>query len=173
MTPAYTMTAFERTSLTGTLGAIGVRALDSILGKMRAGGNPKRNDVLTFARALHDNEIVDFGDWPEFRPAPCAEYIPNGRIGGLDLAKGCYTFGEVFRLAAEDIAKTGRGNFVRAELGRGKTARDVIRDLYGVAMPDPGPGCGHRPELETRTLLRAIQEPEAKFSKGRTPRPLR
>jgi hypothetical protein len=167
MTPAYTMTAFERSSLTGTLGAIGVRALDSILGKMRAGGKPKRNDVLTFARALHENDVVDFGDWPEFQPAPCAECIPNGRIGGLDLSKGCYTFWEVFSLAAEDIAKTGKGNFVRAELARGRTARAMVTALYGVILPDPGTGYGHAPELEMRTLRRRIQEAESKCAMRR------
>jgi hypothetical protein len=164
------MTAFGWASLTGTLGAIGVRALDSILTQMRAGEKPKNADTLVFARALHRNKIVDFGDWPEFQPSPappaCPECIPGGRIGGLDLRRGCFTFWEVFRLAAEDIAQTGRGNFVRALLARARTARNAIRDLYGVAMPDPRPfGYGHRPELQTRTLRRAIQEAEAKLSR--------
>ncbi|MCX6587085.1 MAG: hypothetical protein NTX13_10970 [Acidobacteria bacterium] len=161
-------------SLTLAIGVVGVRALDSILFKMRAGEKPKKADTLKFARALHRNKIVDFGDWPEFQPspAPSLDYIPKGRIGGGNLSKGCYTFWEVFGLAAEDIAKTGRGSFVRAQLARGRTARDVIRDLYGVALPDPGPsGYGHRPELETRTLRRSIQEAEAKVYKG--PRPSR
>jgi hypothetical protein len=99
--------------------------------------------------------FVDFGDWPEFQPpsAPCAECILKGRIGGLNPSKGCYTFWEVFQIAAEDIAMTGRGSFARAQLARGRTACDVIRDLYGVALPDPKPfGYRHRPQLETRTV---------------------
>jgi hypothetical protein len=162
------MTPFERLSLTCTMGTIGVRALDSILKRMRAGEKPNKTEVMTFARALHKNKIVDFGDLSEFQPpmTPCAECIPTGRIGEIDLSTGCFTFWEVFRLAAEDIGKTGRGAFVRAQLARGKTARQIIADLYGVLLPDPGISYGHRPESETRTLRRTIQEAEAKFAKG-------
>jgi hypothetical protein len=69
----------------------------------------------------------------------------------LDVAKGFHTFWEVFQLAAEDIAKDGRGNFVRAKLTRGKVRRAIVAALCGVSKPDRGTGYGHRPDFETLT----------------------
>lgn len=67
MMPPFTMTAGERMNLTAVIGKDGVRSLDNILSKLRTGAKPNKADIIALARALHENDVVDFGDWPEFR----------------------------------------------------------------------------------------------------------
>src|SRR6266851_4623191 len=62
-------------------------------------------------------------------------YIPSGRIGKLDLKNGVYTGYEVFRLAAQDIARRGLARQVSALLRAGRqTVRDFLTERYGVSI---------------------------------------
>ena len=60
-------------------------------------------------------------------------YVPLGRIGDLDLSRGCYTAYEVFRLAACDVAARGLESGVR-ELLRRQTVREFLQRAYGCAL---------------------------------------
>jgi hypothetical protein len=58
--------------------------------------------------------------------------IPTGRITAVNLANGCYTFGEVCALAATDLTRRGEAAAVLAQLGSGGvTVRDYLRERYG------------------------------------------
>ena len=62
-------------------------------------------------------------------------YVPSGRVGWIDLSKGCYTGYEVFRLAAQDLAQRGLASNVAAMLqARHQTVRQFLADRYGVMM---------------------------------------
>ena len=67
MTPDFTPTPAERMNLIRGLGRDGMVALDNMLARLRGGERPPRQDVTAFAKAAHQNGLVDFSDWPEFR----------------------------------------------------------------------------------------------------------
>lgn len=63
-TPDFTLRAGERMGLVAVLGRDGVRAVDAVLAKLRAGEKPTKAEVVALARTLHENGVVDFSDWP-------------------------------------------------------------------------------------------------------------
>lgn len=87
----------------------------------------------------------------------CYTRMGPGRIGSVDLQHGCYTFWEVIALMARDIAKSGKGAEVRSAIADGKTARQLMRELYGVEPPAPSASHYATPETETRILRKWIR----------------
>lgn len=75
---------------------------------------------------------------PEVKPAESALtdlYVASGRVGKLNLRRGCYTIFEVFRLAANDIANCGDSSAVRLLLRNGtSTVREFLRARYGCLL---------------------------------------
>lgn len=63
----HQLTAADRMSLTPVIGREGMAALDRLLSRLRGGERPDKRDVIAFARALHENDVIDFSEWPEFR----------------------------------------------------------------------------------------------------------
>jgi hypothetical protein len=62
-------------------------------------------------------------------------YIPKGRIGRLDLGRGCYTVAEVFSLAAQDLAARGlAGQAAAAIRARVTTVRAFLTERYGCPL---------------------------------------
>lgn len=62
-------------------------------------------------------------------------YLPSGRIGRLDISAGCYTAYDVFRLAAQELARKGLARQVSALLRAGRqTVRDFLTERYGVCL---------------------------------------
>jgi hypothetical protein len=61
-------------------------------------------------------------------------YVPEGRIGSLDLSRGCYTAMDIFRAAALDLAARGLADEVRALLRAGRHVRDFLATAYGCSM---------------------------------------
>ncbi len=67
--------------------------------------------------------------------SPTDSYIPSGRIGRLNLGRACYTGYEVFRLAAEDLARRGLARQISALLRAGRqTVREFLTERYGVSI---------------------------------------
>jgi hypothetical protein len=61
-------------------------------------------------------------------------YVPEGRIGKLDLSRGCYTAMDIFGAAAVDLAARGLADEVRALLSAGRHVRDFLATAYGCSM---------------------------------------
>ena len=57
-------------------------------------------------------------------------YVPEGRIGTLDLSRGCYTAMDIFRAAALDLAARGLADEVRALLSAGRQVRDFLVSCF-------------------------------------------
>jgi hypothetical protein len=71
-------------------------------------------------------------------PAPvraaAVDWVPSGRIGSVDLSRGCYSYCEVWTLAAVDLVRTGRDRAAEALLRSGSSVRDLLRRFYGIVM---------------------------------------
>lgn len=89
-----------------------------------------------------------------YRSSP-ARVLP-GKIGKINLSNGAYSFWEVFGLVAEDIARRGLGDEVRARLASGQTARAVILELYGIRLPATDASYYTNDTHEARFLTRRI-----------------
>ena len=60
-------------------------------------------------------------------------YIPTGRIGEADLKNGCYSFAEVLRLAAAELACKGEAESTRQLLkAGGQTVRGFLHRRFGI-----------------------------------------
>jgi hypothetical protein len=90
-------------------------------GVLRAAKEGRARDVLVLLLTDH----MDVMQTPEgarfalalavrIRGAATDTYIPSGRIGKLDLRQGVYTAYDVFRLAAQDLARKGLARQVSA-----------------------------------------------------------
>src|ERR1700743_3421733 len=81
-------------------------------GILRAAKEGRARDVLVLLLADHedlmrtpDGALFALALAVKIRAGHSDAYLPSGRIGSLDLKSGCYTTYEVFRLAAQDLAK--------------------------------------------------------------------
>ena len=62
-------------------------------------------------------------------------YVPSGRIGRLDLTRGCFTTIDVFNFVACDLVARGLDTEVRALLLAGRqTVRDFLHQTYGCLL---------------------------------------
>ena len=62
-------------------------------------------------------------------------YVPSGRIGKLDLRRGCYTAYEVVQLAAREVVESGDEIPVRVLLKNGvNTVREFLGWRYGCVL---------------------------------------
>jgi hypothetical protein len=105
-------------------------------GILRAAKQGRARDVLVLLWTDH----MDLMRTPEgavfalalavrIRAGSSDSYLPSGRIGRLDLSGGCYTGYEVFRLAAQDLAKRGLTRQVSALLRAGRRIRLAASDF--------------------------------------------
>jgi hypothetical protein len=111
-------------------------------GVLRAAKEGRARDVLVLLLTDH----MDVMQTPEgalfalalavrIRGGYSDSYLRSGRIGRLDLKSGCDTGYEVFRLAAQDLAKRGLTGHVSAQLRAGRqTVRDFLTERYGVCL---------------------------------------
>jgi hypothetical protein len=111
-------------------------------GILRAAKEGRARDVLVLLWTDH----MDLMRTPEgalfalalavrIRAASSDSYLPSGQVGRLELKGGCYTGYEVFRLAAQDIARQGLARQVSALLRAGRqTVRDFLTERYGVSI---------------------------------------
>lgn len=98
---------------------------------------------------------VKAGYGPPQPQSPCNE-MATGRIGAIDLSRGCFSFFEVWTMAAREIARTGRARQAEDALLSGVTVRALLRTMYGVkAGPEWDEASERRAFL--RTLRRAQQ----------------
>jgi hypothetical protein len=89
------------------------------------------------------------------RAVACDERVA-GRIGERCLSEGCYSFNEAWTLAAQDLVRTGRAGLALTLLGSGFTARQLLRQFYGI---DSGPAWDDA--AERRAFRRTLQRGEA------------
>lgn len=88
-------------------------------------------ETMTQGRAVES----PVGAFPQDIEALADCYVPSGRIGTLDLRSGCYSAAEVFRLAAEDLARRGLAEGATAALGaRVTTVRRLLAEKYGCPL---------------------------------------
>jgi hypothetical protein len=106
-------------------------------------------------RALVQALWVKAGYGPPQPQTPCDEMV-TGRVGNNDLSRGCFSFFEVWTMAAREIARTGRARQAETALASGTTVRALLRTMYGVkAGPEWDEASEGRAFL--RTLRRAQQ----------------
>lgn len=98
--------------------------------------------------------------------ASCHQRVVPGRIGKVDLLRGCYTFWETVALIAQDIAECGKGADARASIANGTTARQLMKDLYGIDPPAPSVSHYATPESETRILRKWIGKAETEIRRA-------
>ena len=111
-------------------------------GVLRAAKEGLARDVLVLLMTDHadlmrtpEGAIFGLALAVRMRGAATDVYIPSGRIGKLDLRQGVYTAYEVFRLAAEDLARKGLTRQVSALLRAGRqTVREFLTERYGVSI---------------------------------------
>ena len=110
-------------------------------GILRAVKEGRARDVLVLLLTDHedlmrtpDGALFGLALAVRIRAGSSDSYLPSGRIGRLDLSRGCYTTYEVFRLAAADLAKRGLAREVSALLRAGSTAcaRQSARSPRGI-----------------------------------------
>lgn len=106
-------------------------------------------------RALVQALWVKAGYGPPQPQTPCDEMVP-GRVGNTDLSRGCFSFFEVWTMAAREIARTGRTRQAEDALLSGVTVRELLRAMYGVKV---GPEWDEASERRAflRTLRRTQQ----------------
>lgn len=60
-------------------------------------------------------------------------YIPQGRIGRVDLSSACYTWHETLRLVAMELWRRGEAEPARVMLKAGRmTVRQFLRERFGI-----------------------------------------
>jgi hypothetical protein len=103
--------------------------------------------------ALVQGLWIKAGYGPPPPQTPCDE-MATGRIGAIDLSRGCFSFFEVWTMAAHEIARTGRARQAEDALLSGVTVRALLPTMYGVtAGPEVDPASERR--VFIRTLRRA------------------
>ena len=60
-------------------------------------------------------------------------YIPQGRIGRVDLSSACYTWHETLRIVAAELWRRGEAERARVMLKAGRlTVRQFLRERFGI-----------------------------------------
>ena len=89
-------------------------------------------------------------------------YIPQGRIGRVDLSSACYTWHETLRIVAVELWQRGEAERARVMLKAGRmTVRQFLRERFGIATG--AREFWHRPNwtadrADLQEFLRAIRE---------------